>query len=726
MAHLPSLIQDLAVILVTAAIVTLIFRRLRQPVVLGYLMAGVLIGPHTGLLPQVTDRAGLQTWAEIGVIIFLFTLGLEFSFRRLARSGRSAFVTGFVEIPLMMGLGYLTGRSLGWTVTDSLFLGGVLSISSTTIIFKSIEDLGQKNRSFVPLVFGVLIIEDLIAVLLLVLLATVALSKNFSGLDLLTSAGRLGFFLALWTILGTLLLPAFLRKIKKELSDETGLIVGLGLCLLMVVAATQAGFSPALGAFVMGSLLSETLLGPRLQHLVKPVKDLFGAVFFVSMGMLVDPAMVWAKFDVILLLVAVVIFGKILAVTLGALLSGAPVKRSVQTGLCLTQIGEFSFIIAGLAASMQVTRESLPVLAVSVSVITTFTTPWFIRHSDSLAQRFENALPLALRHRLQAYQTSLRDQQSGSLLRLLLRAYGPKILVHTTLIIAIVWVGKHHVLPMVMGMTDPLIASLITLLAVLIAAAPFFWGLVMSSPLTVKLPKLRGMEIGVSTARGLLGAALLAYCVGHFLSALAASGLLLLVLCLGTFFFTRHAEPFYRVFEGRWRESTAKKGFSSPDLAPWDATLTEFILSADSELVGQNLMSAAIKERYGVMVALIERGSRRLLAPGAETLLLPGDRIFLIGTESQITNIAPVLEKTAAPERGDGNYGLQSLVLKEQSPFAGRSIRECGLREKIQGLIIGIEREGNRVLNPDSGLTLKQGDLLWIVGDLELIAGLQR
>ena len=370
MIHLPDLIQDLGLILMAAALVTILFKKLKQPVVLGYLIAGFLVGPNFAFLPTVKDHASILIWAEIGVIFMLFGLGLEFSFKKLKKVGKSASITASFEILCMLGCGYLTGQLLGWSKMDSLFLGGILSISSTTIIVRAFDELNLKGRSFVSLVFGVLIVEDLIAILLLVLLSSVAVTQSLSGSELLFSALRLGFFLIIWFLLGIYLLPVLLRNFREHLSDETMLIVSLGLCLMMVVIATQVGFSPALGAFVMGSILAETPKGQRIEQLLLPVKNLFSAIFFVSVGMLINTRILLSHFDIILLIAVVTIAGKFVSSLIGALLSGRSLKSSVQAGMSLAQIGEFSFIIATLGVTLKVTSDFLYPIAVAVCALT--------------------------------------------------------------------------------------------------------------------------------------------------------------------------------------------------------------------------------------------------------------------------------------------------------------------------------------------------------------------
>src|SRR5687767_4307328 len=290
MAHLPNLIIDLALILGAAAFITLVFKWLKQPLVLGYIIAGFLVGPYFKWLPTINELPNIRIWAEVGVIFLLFSLGLEFSFKKLLKVGGSASITALVEVVVMVVIGFGVGRALGWSSMDSLFLGGILSISSTTIIIRAFDELGLKTKKFAGLVFGVLIVEDLVAIVLMVLLSTVAVSRQFAGAEMMLSILKLVFFLVIWFLMGIFLIPTCLRKVRHLVSNEMLLIISIALCLMMVVLANAVGFSPALGAFIMGSILAETTKAEKIEHLVMPVKYLFGAIFFVSVGMLIDPA----------------------------------------------------------------------------------------------------------------------------------------------------------------------------------------------------------------------------------------------------------------------------------------------------------------------------------------------------------------------------------------------------------------------------------------------------
>ena len=394
MSHLPTLVIDLALILVSAGIITLIFKKLKQPLVLGYIVAGFIAGPHVVFTPTVMDTANIQTWADIGVVFLLFALGLEFSFKKLMKVGGPAVIAAITIIVGMVILGMLVGSAMGWKRMDCIFLGGMLAMSSTSIIYKALEDMGLRTQRFAGLVLGILVIEDLVAVVLMVLLSTMAVKNNFEGAEMAFSIAKLCFFLMLWFIIGIFIIPTFFKRTRLLMNEETLLIVSLGLCLLMVVAATQVGFSSALGAFVMGSILAETMEAEKIGHLVKPVKDLFAAIFFVSVGMMVDPGMIWEYIGPIILITFTVLIGQSLLGTFGVVLAGQPLRVAMQCGFCLSQIGEFAFIIASLGLSFQVTDHFLYPIVVAVSVITTFLTPYMMRLAEPAYPFVEKHLPV--------------------------------------------------------------------------------------------------------------------------------------------------------------------------------------------------------------------------------------------------------------------------------------------------------------------------------------------
>jgi CPA2 family monovalent cation:H+ antiporter-2 len=736
MVHLPPLIADLGVILITAAFTTLIFKRLKQPVVLGYLIAGFFVSPHVPFMPNVVDTKSVSVWAEIGVIFLLFGLGLEFSFKKLAKVGKSAAIAALFEIITMSGVGYLLGQAFGWTKMDSIFLGAILSMSSTTIIIRAFEELGLKAKGFVSLVFGVLIVEDLAAMLILVILASIASPDPTSVTHILSSTMRLGFVLLLWFLVGIYFVPVLLKKIKKYLSDETMLVVSIGLCLMMVILATKAGFSPALGAFVMGSILAETAEGGRIEHLMLPVRDLFAAVFFVSVGMMIDPAVLKNNIGIILMIIAVTVVGKLFGSGFGALLSGRSLKQSMQAGLSLAQIGEFSFLIAALGVTLQVTSDFLYPIVIAVSAVTTFTTPYMIKFSDPITTWLERRIPVLLRERLQRYEAVMANESEGSGLSLLWKVHGLKVLLNSVVVIAISLFVSQIALPKIAEIagTDSWLRTIGCIVA-LGLSVPFLRAIVMGASLHGRvreaevLEKLRRLHYGALSLRVIVTILLIATIVGQFANVQTVSGVVLLAVAAVFVLLSRYSEPLYQTVENRFlanlnaKEIEELSKINRPVLAPWDATLVEFVVSPHSPLIAKRLDESALKETTGATIAMIDRGGQRILAPDRSMMLLPYDHVSMIGTDEQLELARKKIEVEgpAVEPTNDSFFGLDSMILTDGSRFIGKSIRECGLREEVSGLIVGIERDGARILNPDSTLRLQPNDRIWIVGDLSRI-----
>ena len=737
MNHLPDLIRDLGFILITAAVVTLVFKRFRQPVVLGYLIAGFFLSQHFPFFIGVEDTESIHIWAEIGVIFLLFGLGLEFSFKKLSRVGKSAGITAFVEAAFMLGLGFVTGKMIGWNNLDSIYLGGILSISSTTIIVRAFDELDLKGKKFVSLVFGILIVEDLIAILLLVLLTTVAVTNSLSGSALATATFKLGFFLTLWFLVGIYIIPILLNTIRKLLNPETTVVVSLALCLLMVIIATNVGFSAPLGAFIMGSILAETKEGKKIEHLLNPIKDLFAAVFFVSVGMMINPETLYQYSGIILIITLVTIFGKFISTTIGALLSGQSLKTSMYAGLSLAQIGEFSFIIATLGLTLKVTSDFIYPIAVAVSAITTFTTPYLIKNSNFFYDFVNNRMPQGLKDRLTHYETTFSTKNEIGIVGLLWKAYGIRILLNITVVIGIALFTENVILSYIYNLSIqskdiPGIGAII----VIVLSAPFLWAIIFGSAAQSSITKpenvakLRGLLVGITITRVILGIIVVLGLISRFTTMRSAYLIALIIIVIATIIFRKHIEPFYRSIEERFMYNLNEKEReelalikNKPILAPWDAVMTEFVVSPNSVIVGKTLQESQLKEKFGVTVALIERGNKKIMAPGRGTLLMPYDQLFLIGTDTELSQAKTIIEAANhhIEETEHANYGLESFTLSKTSPYIEKSIRDCGLRENIAGLIVGLEREGNRFLNPDSGMILKAGDLLWIVADIKKV-----
>jgi CPA2 family monovalent cation:H+ antiporter-2 len=731
MIHLPVLITDLALILAAAAVTTLLFKYIKQPLVLGYILAGFLVGPHAAYLPTVTDNESIHIWAEIGVVFLLFSLGLEFSFKKLVKVGGSASITAVVEVLFMLLVGYLAGVAMGWSQMDCIFLGGILSVSSTTIIIRAFEELGVKHKKFAGLVFGILIVEDLVAILLLVLLSTLALSRQFAGMEMLTSILKLCFFLVLWFLAGIFLIPTFLKKTRKLMNDETMLIVSVALCLVMVLLAVKVGFSPALGAFIMGSILAETTEAERIEHLTKSVKDLFAAIFFVSVGMLIDPSVLIDYAVPILIITLATVMGKFLSSGIGALISGQPLKTAVQTGMSLAQIGEFSFIIATLGLTLKVTSDFLYPIAVAVSAITTFTTPYLIKASEPFYHFLDRNLPKKFTAGINRYSSSTAGITTLSDWKVLLSAYTFNTVIHSVILIALVLLGSRFVQPFV---TSNLLNGdrgiILSLIITLTLMAPFLWALTIRriqrtaySHLWLNKKYTRGPLVALEVFRICLGTFFVGLLIFQFYDTLLAVGIGLSLIVIGIVVFSRRLQQFYDRLETRFLGNLNARQIQNaqPDILPWDSHLTEVIVSPESRVVGRSLVDLAVREKYGINIALIERGRMMIPTPNRDERIYPNDKLLIIGTDEQLAIAKAVFETaeelTAASSFPKKDMTLQKIVINSSSPVYQQTIRDSGIRERSQGLVVGIERKGERILNPDSNLRFENEDIVWIVGN---------
>jgi monovalent cation:H+ antiporter-2, CPA2 family len=730
MAHVPHLITDLALILCAGGVVTLVFKKLNQPIVLGYILAGLFVGPNFNLFPSVTEIESIKIWAEIGIVFLLFSLGLEFSFKKLMRVGSTAAITGLFEITLLLVVGYGVGILLGWSKMDSLFLGGIIAISSTTIIFRAFDELNLKPKKFAGLVIGVLVIEDLVAVLLMVLLSTVAATNSIQGEAVIETILKLVFFLVLWFVSGIFLLPSFLKRAGRLMNDETLLIVSLGLCLGMVLLASSVGFSAALGAFIMGSLLAETTQAERIEHIFKSVKDLFGAIFFVSVGMLINPSVLAEYAWPVFILTLVVILGKTLFVTGGALLAGQPLKQSVQAGTSMAQIGEFSFIIASLGLSLNVTTDFLYPVAVGVSVITTFTTPFMIQLADPLYRFMGKVLPSKWVENLERYSSGTQHINSESDWKNVLQSFTQIVVINSVILIAIILVFKNIVEPLIW--ISGTAGSMITAMLALVCMAPFLWMLTTKrinkpSYTQLWLNKLnRGPIIVMEIVRVSIGIVLVSFLFLQLFSTFTALLIAFIIMVVSGIIFSRKLHAFSIRIENRFirnlnlRESMTVKNPKAETLLPWDTHLAYFDIDIDSTLVGKSLYELSLRERFGVNVAMIERGNRSMLAPDKNEKLYPFDRIAVIGTDEQILAFKTTIEqanKEQVFDESKADIGLVQLTVQPGFPYLGLTIRQSAFREKVRGLIVGIERDGKRILNPESTMKFELNDTLWIVGD---------
>ncbi len=741
MEHLPKLIIDLALILIVGAIVTLLFKSIRQPIVLGYIVAGFCVGPHMSLIPTVADLDNVHTLAEIGVIFLLFSLGLEFNLKKILHIGGASSVTALVEIVFISLSGYALGRLLGWSTMDSIFLGGMLASSSTTIIIKAFDDLGVKAFHYTKIVFGILVIEDIVVILMLVMLPTIALTQNFSGSELLITMVKLPIFLVIMFVAGIYILPTFLKKTKKILNDETSLILYVGLCLGMVVLATQVGVSAELGAFLMGFILAESTSAEKIEHLIKPVKDLFAAVFFVSIGMMINPALIvehkWAVVAVTML----TIFGKLISTTGGALLSGQPLKQSVQVGMSMAQIGEFAFIVASLGLSLGVISEFLFPVAVGASAITTFTTPYMINFSERTYGFVEKVLPPSWLRAINKYSHTTQTIKTERNWKKVLRSYGSVILINGIIAVALMVLSLQFLYPFLQSSFDPIVAKITIFLFTTALILPFIWGVMAKKPKNVAYKELwsnvkygRGPLLIMEISRIIIGILIISFLVKQIFSTLTALAVLLPFILVVLVVFSKQVNKYYSRIEKRFISNLNTDGkdmnkgprkirqqfTDSLDISPWDAHIVDLKVRPYAPFVGIPLEKLAWREKYGINIAYIRRGDEFICAPSRTGVLFPQDKVGIIATEQQMQVFKAMFDanpNTNTVVSSMDNVVITNIRVNEKNKLAGVSIKESGVREKTNGLVLGIERNDSRIFNPVSSTIFERGDIVWIAGE---------
>lgn len=726
MENLEPLIVDLALILILASVVTLVFKKLRQPVVLGYIVAGFLASPNFHYLPSIVDVANIDIWAQIGIIVLLFSLGLEFNFKKLLNVGGTAFTTAILIAVGMIAMGYMAGQLLGFTTFDSIFLGAMLSMSSTMIIIKAFNDLGMLRQKFTQTVFGVLIVQDLLAVVLLVILSSVG-AGSVEGGELINSVARLVFFLVIWFVIGTFVIPSFVRSVRRFLNNETLLIVSMGLCFGMVVLATYAGFSSALGAFVMGSILSSANEVERIERIVQPIKDLFGAVFFISVGMLVNVDALIDYAVPIIILSVIVVVGQSLLAFIGMLLSGQPLRIAIQSGFSLSQIGEFSFIIATLGISLGVMNPILYPIVVAVSVVTTFTTPYMIRLAEPFYNKIAPRIPEPIMKRLDEYsQSKTTIENDKATWKKILINYASNIIIFGILIIAIIIASQVWLFPLAEMWLPGSIGKLLATIVTLVCMAPFLWAITMRRTNNNILRELwsdgRSNQVPIMLLIVLRYVIAMAFVIGFLHTVYSYVGMItgavIFLLMMKTFSndiqrqFKRLEKGFFDNLNLRER---SKKGL---DLIH-DLHIARMTLHEDSELAGVKLADSNLRKKYGINIVSIVRGTRRINIPGSDIRLFPGDILGVIGTEEQISHFLPVVESgEGAPDDGTSEEVTYTYItINENSEWIGKSTFDLGLRNNYQCLLVGIERGNDTFLQPDGTIKIECHDILWIAGE---------
>lgn len=731
-----SLIRDLAFILILGAGITVLFKWIKQPVVLGYIVAGFLASPNFTALPSVTTAENIEFWAQIGIIILLFSLGLEFSFKKLLSVGSSAIVTALIIVIGMMITGYVIGHMMGFSKINSLFLGSMLSMSSTTIIIKAFNDLGLQQKKFASLVFAVLIVEDLFAVLMMVLLSSVAINNDIEGTEMLMSIGKLIFFLIIWFLTGVYIIPSAFNKVRTHLNNETLLIISMGLCLGMAVFSVLCGFSLALGAFVMGSILAGTIYAERIEKVTEPVKDLYGSVFFISVGMMVQPEIILEYWQPILTLSLAVIIGMIVFGTIGMLATGQTLKVAIQSGFSLTQIGEFAFIIASLGMSLGVLEPNIYPIVVAVSVITTFTTPYFIRMADPVYGFVERHLPERLKFLIDRYSSeNSTGETDNNTWKTILKRYAWRIILYAIILIAITLVCTRFMLPWLNELL-PEWSKIITAVAGIFAMSPFL--LAMSLPISKRAERdiLAEKKKVYRVPLIVLSITRLGIVLGFIVNLLSSiyslkigliCGIVVFILIL--FVFTKNIKDRMKHIEQKFMDNLnerelRKTGKNNTIVS--DLHLAYMTVGYGCKFVGMKLMDSPLRSEYGVSAVNIRRGNVVIPVPDGNTRLFPGDIVGVIGNDEQIQRIIPEIEKSqeAETEAKDSSFRLVSISLTEDSPLIGETITTADVRRNYHAHIVAIRR-GEDMIQDLLNTPIKVDDILYVAGDAESVSKLQ-
>lgn len=662
--HEVTFLQDLAIVMIVAGLVTILFHRLKQPVVLGYIVAGVIIGPHTPPFPLIADEETIRTLSELGVILLMFSLGLEFSLRKLREVGATALIAALSEIVLMAWAGYAVGRAFGWNTMDSIFLGAILSISSTTIIIKALEDLGKTKEKFATLIFGILIVEDILAIVMIALLSGFATTGSFSTADVGLTIIKLGSFLVTLLVAGLIVVPRLLSYVAKFKSNEMLLVSVLGLCFGVSLLAAKLDYSVALGAFLIGAIVAESRQIVRIEILMEPVRDMFSAVFFVSIGLLIEPALIWQYVVQILIVTGVVLVGKVVTCSLGTFVAGNDRRSSLRVGMGLAQIGEFSFIIASLGLTLNVTSKFLYPITVAVSALTTLLTPYLIKSSDTLVSWFDNVAPAFLKNYLDLYTRwigSLRKSHRTSFAFGLIRKWtwqiGLNVILTTAIFIAAAFFRQRVSTWQVPGGENGVKALL------------WLGAMLLSLPILIAtVRKMRALamllsELSVTRAAAGEQTRLLRAVVANTILALACAALALVILLL-----------------------------SSTILPSWNVFLVVMLI----------LIAGAI---------LLARSSIRIYAKAQfalkETFSQPPP-----SRDSAPERVLPALLQEAA---------LRRIHLTANSPAAGKLLGELQLRTKTGASVVGIERDGATIINPGPDEELRADDEVLLLGSPEQI-----
>lgn len=722
MTHLPSLIQDLSVLLFTAGIVSILCKFLNLPQILGYLLAGLVTGQSLGLFPAITEEKNLQVWGEIGIIFLLFTIGLEFNLARIRKIGPATGIAALISMGLMTILSFTILRLTGITGIKGVLWACVLSISSTAILFKCFEELSLTRQSFAQNVIGQVIFEDIVSIFLLVLITTLALGKNIHGVQLLTISAKLVFFLVLWFVVGIFLIPWALKTIRHLLNDEVLTLVGVGLCLMMVLSASQVGFSPALGAFVMGCILGETHEKDRLEKLVFPIRDLFAAVFFISVGMQVDLAIVKQNIPLLLLLVSIVLFLKPMTVFIGQISIGRNFKHAAYSSTSMGNIGEFSYVLMAIGVQADIFSNKESSLLIAASAICGMTTTFVVKQRELVHQALLKIVPKGFQNQISAWNQKQREISENKESKTLVQQLVLRHLVNFVMALAIFLVISRFLVPKLQNDFAGYHQGVkyFSIAISLILTSPMLWVLInpfslkdlnLSPPAFILVQSLR---LGLTFFGLLIGLKQLA----SWQTILTVS---LIFLTLAFVFGRDILDGWHQQLESKWFKNTQSSNTHSSaiSLGPWQASLSRFVIAPESPLVGLSLIEMKLRENYGVTLVMIQRGSKRIFPVMRHDRLFPFDEVHVIGTEEELLKFEEYLYQKPADRYFEYQDELVMTAhrIQPESPLVSLSIRETMIREKNKALIVCLERKDQRFINPDVSTVIQAGDLLWIVGE---------
>ncbi len=746
MEPLAPLISDLALMLITAAMAAILFKRLGQPLVLGYIVAGFLVGPHFVYIPGITDGESMHHWADIGVIFLMFSLGLEFSFKKILSMGAKPIVAACLVMLFMISVGSGVGRVFGWSGMDSMFLGGMLAMSSTTIIYKALDELGLRDKKFAGEVLSVLILEDILGILLMVVLSALAVSRNFEGGQLVESLLKLGFYLVLWLIVGLYAVPLFLRHTKRWMNSETLLLVSVGLCFVMVVLAAQAGYSTAFGAFIMGSILAETLAAEKIEHLLSPLKDLFGAVFFVSVGMMVDPAILIEYWPAILVITIAVVVGQAVLGTSAFVLSGQNLKVALRCGFSLGQIGEFAFIIAALGVSLGVTSDFLYPVVVAVSIVTTFLTPYMMRAAVPAYDFVERVLPHSMVSRLKDRDADRTDDTTPTDAthrpwQTFLTAIAVQTAAFGVPAIAAVGVALATLLPLCRSLLPHWPANALCGLITLVVISPLLRAIVMRKNHTAAA-KILGRDVLNRFMLAMLFVVRLGlasgvvYYVLNYLSPLAwyihlaVSVVLVALMCSSraVMYWSIRLERTFRHNVGlREQVAASKHPAYARRLRAHDIHTSQVEIPPHSQWAGKPLKDLALGAD-GVMIAAVKRGELQINIPVAETVVYPRDVLTVIADDDGLAAFTYRLnnEVDAFPEAEGRAIVMRRISLATHPALVGKTLRDSGLRDNYQCMAVGFEEPDGSLEVPTADYQMRPTDVLYVVGETPDVARLEK